>query len=493
MKAVGAGLMRHRLLGMAAAALLALPATVNAQADAVQTWVEEHVPELMRAAHMPGFSIAVVQDGETIYADAFGARDTEMNLPATTDTLFGIGSITKSFVAIAILQLAEAGELSIDDPVSEHLPFELGLPDEPIRIRHFLSHSPGFPSLATSTVLISRGLGEPTGVPMASADDFFRFVNGATDEIAFEPGEHFFYNNAAWRMLGAIVQAKSGMPFHEYVTENVIRPLGMARSTFDTAALFADPDHLLPHRKQGDSVEPAPFPYPNPVDNPDFSFLSAAGGISSSVTEMTRYMNMLIERGRHADGRIVSERSMRQMQTLQIREPDGYYGRTGYGFGLGITPDFLGETLVDHGGSISVSTAHMAMVPAKKIGVVMMGNSSGMNYGAIAQSVLAILLGEDPGTAVPSFGIRERMESLAGHYSIYRDVESVDVLVEGGMLYLQRDPEGAKVPLIPEDESHRGLDYYLLNTGRRTPVEFRRDAEGNTSVLIGRYVYHKSD
>ena len=485
--------MKRAVVCAAATVLLSLPVAVPAQTDAVEAWVQEHVPELMREARMPGFAIAVVQDGETIYADAFGARDTEKNLPATTDTLFGIGSITKSFVAIAILQLAEAGELSLDDPVSEHLPFKLGLPDEPIRIRHFLTHSPGFPSLATSTVLISRGLGEDTGVPMASADDFFRFVNGATDEIVFEPGEHFFYNNAAWRKLGAIVQAKSGMPFHEYVTENVIRPLGMSRSTFDTDALFADPDHLMPHRRRGDSVEPAPFPYPSPVDNPEFSFLSAAGGISSSVTEMTHYMNMLIERGSHDDGRLISERSMRQMQTLQIREPDGYYGRTGYGFGLGITPDFLGETLVDHGGSIAVSTAYMALVPAKKIGVVMMGNSGGMNYGPIAQSVLAILLGEDPETAVPSFGIQERMAALAGHYSIYRDVEAVDVVMEGGMLYLQRDPEGAKVPLLPADPSYRGLDFYLLNTGRKTPIEFRRDAEGNTSVLIGRYVYHKVD
>ncbi|MEM9209819.1 MAG: serine hydrolase domain-containing protein, partial [Pseudomonadota bacterium] len=413
--------------------------------------------------------------------------------PATTDTLFGIGSITKSFVAIAILQLVEAGELDLDDPVSEHLPFELGRPDKPIRIRHLLTHSPGFPNLATSSVLISRGLGEDTGVPMASADDFFRFVNGATDEIAFEPGEHFFYNNAAWRMLGAIVQSRSGLPFHDYVTQKVIGPLGMTRTTFDTAALFADPDHLIPHRRRGDSVEPAPFPYPNPVDNPKFSFLSAAGGISSSVTEMTRYMIMLIEGGRHADGQLVSERSMRQMQTLQIDEPDGYYGRTGYGFGLGITPDFLGETLIDHGGSISVSTAHMALVPAKKIGVVMMGNSSGMNYGAIAQSVLAILLGKNPATAVPSFGVRERMATLAGHYSTYRDVEALDVVLDGGMLYLQRDPDGTKVPLLPEDPSYRSLDHYLLNAGRKTPVEFRRDEQGNTSVLIGRYVYHQRD
>ena len=269
--------------------------------DTVKRWVEDNVPEMMREAQLPGFSIAVVKDGETIYADAFGARDTQGNLPATTDTLFGIGSITKSFVAISILQLAEQGKLSLDDPVSEHLPFELGDPDEPIRIRHLLTHSPGFPNLATSTVLIARGLGEDTGIPMASAEDFFRFVNGAKGEEDFPPGERFFYNNAAWRMLGAIIQEQSGLPFHKYVTENVIRRLGMERSTFNVADLFADADHLTPHRKEDGRAVPANFPYPNPADNTEFSFLSAAGGISSSVTEMTRYMNMLIETGRHGE------------------------------------------------------------------------------------------------------------------------------------------------------------------------------------------------
>ena len=141
--------------------------------------------------------------------------------------------------AIGILQLQEAGKLSIDDPVSEHVPLELGRPGEPIRIRHLLTHSPGFPNLATSTVLISRGLGRNTGVPMSSAEDFYRFVNGAQTEVLFPPGERYFYNNAAWRMLGHVIQKASGMPFHRYIEEHVIRPLGMDRTTLDTSALFA--------------------------------------------------------------------------------------------------------------------------------------------------------------------------------------------------------------------------------------------------------------
>ena len=220
----------------------------------------------------------MVKDGRTVHAAGFGARDPQRNLPATPDTLYGIGSVTKSFVAIAILQLAEQGKLRLDDPVTLHVPLELGRPGQPITIRHLLTHSPGFPNLGTSTILISRGLGSDTGIPMSSAADFYRFVNGAKDEVAFAPGEHFFYNNAAWRMLGHIVQERSGIPFHRYVKERVLDPLGMTRSTLDVAAAFRDPDHLVPHRKGKTGPEAAPFPYPNPEDNPGSASCPPPGG-----------------------------------------------------------------------------------------------------------------------------------------------------------------------------------------------------------------------
>ena len=467
----------------------ALIASTTFADEDLKTWIESSIPAMMREAKMPGFAIAVVQDGATIYAEGFGARDPAKGLPATPDTLFGIGSITKSFVAISILQLAEQGKLDLDDPVSKHIPFELGLPGKPITIRHFLSHSPGFPSLATSSVLLRRGLGEDTGVPMTSADDFFRYVNGAKNEVVFDPGQHFFYNNAAWRMLGAIIQEVSGMPFHKYVTVNVIRPLGMQRTTFDTDQLFADPDHLIPHRQGDDGPEATNFPYPNPNNVGDFSFLSAAGGIASSVNEMTRYVNMLIELGQYAGGRLASRRAMQEMQTVHIRRPDGYYGVYGYGFGLGITPDFLGEKLLGHGGSIVVSTAHMAFIAKRNIGVIMMGNSGGMDYATIAESILAILMKKNPADVIPSLGIRERMRRLEGHYAVYEGLETLDIVKERGMLYLKRDND--LTPLIPKDPDYRGTGFYLLNEGRKTPVEFRFGDDGSESVLIARYVFHK--
>jgi hypothetical protein len=202
-------------------------------------------------------------------------------------------------------------------------------------------------------------------------------------------------------------------------------------------------------------------------------------------------MNMLIESGRHGDDELINRRSMRDMQTLHIEEPDNYYGTTGYGFGLGITPDFLGEKLVDHGGSISVSTAHMALIPEKRLGVVMMGNGGGMSYAPVAEAVLAILLGETPEEVVPALFIPKRMQSLAGSYSIYRDLHSVDIVEDEGVLWLRGDEDDVGTPLVPDDPSLESTSFYMLNNGRRTPVEFREDDSGRLTVIIGRYIYRK--
>ena len=494
---------RFQLTSLFSLALLlsaALPATSQAaepspQAAKLAAWLEENIPLYMAESKMPGFSIAVVKDGQTIYAEGFGARDPKKNLPATPDTLFGIGSITKSMVAIGVMQLVEHGEIALDDPVSKHLPFKLGLPDHPITIHHLLTHSLGIPSLATSTVALYRGLGHETGVPLSSAGDFYRFMNGAENEIVAKPGERFFYHNAAWRMLAHIIQEKSGMPLDEYLKKKVIQPLGMERTTLSVKDFLADPNHITPHYKDSDGNQQATgFPYPDPGDNPDFAFLAGAGGVISSVNEMSRYMIAQIERGKFASGRLASKKSFGRMQKLQIRLPDGHFGRKGYGYGLFITPDFLGHKLVSHGGSIIVSTANMAIVPDIKAGVVMMGNSGGMPYSTISDSVLAILLDKEPAEVLPALQIKQRMDQLIGTYEVYRGLQRLEVFRRNGMLYLRTQSRlggSSSVPLIPEDPSIKSTMFYTLSSGLKSPVEFRPSTDQPVELFLGRYCYRK--
>ena len=99
-------------------------------------------------------------------------------------------------------------------------------------------------------------------------------------------------------------------------------------------------------------------------------------------------------------------------------------------------------------------------------------------------------MGKDPADAVPAFGVRERMQRLEGHYAVYEELESLDIVRQRGMLYLKNGDNLR--PLIPENVDYRGTDYYLLNEGRKTPVEFRFSDDGSVIVMIGRYVYRKN-
>jgi CubicO group peptidase (beta-lactamase class C family) len=466
------------------------------------TWLNEYIPHFMAQCKLPGFSIAVVHDGAVIFADGFGARDPGRNRPATADTLYGIGSVTKSFVALGILQLAEAGKLDLHDPVADHIPCTLGLPDAPITIHHLLTHSLGLPSLATSTLVINKGLGLESGIPLGSANDFYRFVNGAQAEIVAKPGERFFYHNAGYRMLGHLIQEKSGLPFHEYLQERVIAPLGMARTTFDVAAAQADPDHAIFHRKTATGAnEPAPFPYPNPVDNPAFSFLSAAGGLFSSVNELAAYVQLHLAMGRTQSPPLLSPESFAQMQTAHVSRPaqnplpDGTFDQQGYGYGLAITPNFFGHKLVAHDGSVVVSTASLALMPDLNAGVVMMGNGAGMPYATIFQSIFAILLGKEPAAVIPALQIEDRMAQLTGTYETYRGIETIRVINKGGLLYTEAtDPVSTATtltPLIPEDPTLASTNFYTLSNGVKTPVEFWVDERGVIRLIIERYCYRK--
>ena len=102
---------------------------------------EDFTSASMKRGKVPGFSIAVMKEGEVIYTQGFGARDLKKSLPATPDTLYGIGSCTKSFVSMAVMQLVEKGKISLDDPVDQYVPLKIGLPGKPITIHHLLTHS----------------------------------------------------------------------------------------------------------------------------------------------------------------------------------------------------------------------------------------------------------------------------------------------------------------------------------------------------------------
>ncbi|MFB0543468.1 MAG: serine hydrolase, partial [Candidatus Bathyarchaeia archaeon] len=428
-------------------------------------------------------------------AEGFGLRDVEESLPATPQTLYGIGSCTKSFVALAILQLVEKGKISLDDPVNKYIPLKIGIKDKPITIHHLLTHSSGIPSLGTSTIALQRGIGVNVGIPFGSVNDFYRHINGAGEEIADAPGKRFFYFNAGYRMLGHIIQEVSKMNFDTYITEKILKPLKMNRSTLSKGEFEKDPDRMTPYRRseEGNPI-PTEFPYPDVRKNLEFSFIAAAGGIISSVTELTNYLTATINKGKFEEVELLSPELMEEMQKIHMESPPTHFGRNGYGYGWRVVEDFLGTKLVSHGGSILVSTAHLAFLPEQRVGVAMASNSAGFPYATVAQGIFATLMGKDPERVNPTLQIQRKMNMLTGTYEIYKGLSRVKVVNEGGLLYLGQEGRFStrSVPLIPEDEKMETYRFYTLSNGAKSPVEFVVDLPEKIDLYIERNRYHKT-
>ena len=393
--------------------------------------LEGYVVRAMTESHVPGLSIALVKEGQVVYAKGFGARNVEQNLPATADTLYGVGSCTKSFTALAIMQLAEEGKLSIDDPAKKFVPLKISGGPEPILIHHLMSHSSGIPCLGTAEVLIRRATGEEGHwIPLSSSDDLMLHINGAGSEVAAPPGKRYFYFNGGFAMLGEIIERISGMKYEEYVKNRILKPLGMNRSVFTREEFEKDSNVMTAYGKDKEAN-------PRATVHPFHKFIYAPGGLLTSVKEHTNYLVMNMNGGIYQDNRLVDKASLEAMHRPCIDVPKGFFGPEGYAYGWRITEDFLGHKLVSHGGSTGVSSAYVGFIPDLKIGVALAANTSPYGSASMTMGALALLMGKDPEKELPFMAIEERMKQLVGKYEGYKSLRTIQVVKKGAMLYLE--------------------------------------------------------
>lgn len=455
--------------------------------DGSRRKLETIVSETMTKVHAPGVSIALVKEGEVVYAEGFGARNVADNLPATPHTIYGIGSCTKSFTALAVMQLAGEGKLDVHDPVSEHLPLDLGFEDAPITLHHLLSMSSGVPSLGMAGVLIERmtGAGE-SWIPLADMDDFLRFVNDAGGEVAANPGERYFYLNTGFTLLGEVVERVSGTPYEDYVTEKILKPLEMSRSTFKREVFEEDPDAMTAYIKEKDgSVTPTVHPF--------HRLIYAPGGLLSPVTELTNYLKMNMNEGAHEGAQIVEPSLLEKMHSGHNDRGKGIFGRNPYCYGWGVHEDFLGHELVTHSGSTGVSSAVLGFIPDLKVGVAFASNIGG--YGAlIPHAALAILIGKDPEEDLPYLAEDRDLESLTGAYEAYRGTNKVSVVKKGPLLYMEQSSRWAETstPLFPLSRRPGNREFRMfLGEGGERAIEFVETAGGGMDLYAERWRLHR--
>lgn len=364
---------------------------------------ESYASQLVSRHKVPGISLAAARNGEIVYAKGFGHRDREAGLPATTVTVYGIGSITKSFTAVAIMQLEEAGLLSVHDPVVKYLP-EFRLKNhqahaEAITIHHFLTHTGGLPPMASlyfamaDTMKCDPIVAGMEGAakaleqhpPIRTYEELMDFVAALDLELLGPPGRYFSYCNEGYGLLGCIIQRLSGLRYEDYVEERILKPAGMEHSTFHQSVMATYPEvtQLYFVKPDGDDAQPeaAPGWWEAPA-------MSAAGFLRSNVEDLIRYMEIYRTRGKVGHERILSETSVDRMMTPYATGLGGAYG-----YGLMLIPNYHGVCLVEHGGGIKGVAAQVSCVPQAGLTGAALANVAGAPSPQILLGAVNVLLG----------------------------------------------------------------------------------------------------
>jgi CubicO group peptidase (beta-lactamase class C family) len=360
---------RSAVLSAVFTALLAGPAVAQNGRAALLARVDSVVQAEMARTRTPGMSVAIQKGNEILLARGYGLANVELSVPASAETVYRIGSITKQFTAAAILQLAEAGKLRLEDELTKYFP------DYPVRgnrvtIHHLLTHTSGIKSY---TSLGPKFWGEAARLELADSQLVALFKDEPFD---FAPGEKWAYNNSGYYLLGMIVEKASGMPYRQYLREKLLGPLGL-RSTS-----YCDNRPIMPHRASGYEVRNGVLENDDPIG---MSTPGAAGAICSTVLDLLAWRRALFST------QVVSAASLQRMITPVRLNNDSV---TSYAYGLGIGK-LESHRSISHGGGINGFITHLGYLPDDSLTVVVLGNLGRAPSGRVGEALGRLLLGLD--------------------------------------------------------------------------------------------------
>lgn len=416
---------------------------------------EDYVKTLMEKEHIAGVAVAVSQNGQIIYKAGFGVRNISTQEPVTPETIFGIASISKSFTAMAIMQLEDEGKLCVDDPVAKYIPeFKIpGVEDRnSVKIRHLLSHTTGIPPMRRRQEL-------------CTFDKHIEYLATEDYQVLGKPGEYFSYCNDAFLLLGEIIQRLTGRLYRRYMTERILDAAGMYRSTYSLEEIARFHNVSVPYiyNKKCGSLEEQPWP--------KLGNYEVGGGVRSNVLDLMKYAQIYVNKGVVDGKRIVSENGLKKMQ-----EPVYKIGRNSYyGFALKITPDYCGVTLVEHGGSQPGVSSNFGFIPEKGIGAAVLTNVSNVSAQAIWLAAINTVLGlplDQRRSVEPYYDVPfEYLKKFIGTYKS----------AEGGHLQVVADGDILKAKIKDEEYPLRasGEDTLVFERGGfEQVIKFYFDNEG---------------
>jgi CubicO group peptidase (beta-lactamase class C family) len=315
-------------------------------------------------------SVLVAENGKVIFKKGYGFANMEWNIPNTPETKFRIGSITKQFTAMLILQLVEQGKLKLDGKITDYLPDYPKSTGDKVTIHHLLTHTSGIPSYTGFPKFFSEMSRDPYA-PEA-------FVKTFSDSaLQFEPGAKFSYNNSGYFLLGVIIEKVAGKSYEQVLQENILKPLNMQNTGYD----YHGP--IINQRAAGYEKRPGGY-----VNAPylDMSLPYAAGAMYSTVEDL-----YLWDQALYAD-KLLSPNSQALYFKPHIRASFG----GDYAYGWGVNKAVIGQSqdsvmVIAHGGGINGFNTLIQRLSKDKHLIVLLNNTGGTRLDAMSQSIRGIL------------------------------------------------------------------------------------------------------
>ncbi len=336
---------------------------------------------------VPGLAVCVVKDDQVLLSKGYGVRRIHTSEAVDAHTLFAIASNSKAFTAAALAILVDEGKVSWDDPVRKHLPYfrlKDPLAANDIRVRDLLCHRSGLGTFSGDLLW--------WGTPYTPKEILER---AALLEPAAPFRAEYGYSNLMFLAAGEVIEAASGQKWSQFVQERILRPLEMKRTITSVRDLVAQDNYATPHKTMLDGSKPIAWM--------NWDSMAAAGGIISSVHDMSAWMRLQLRAGELAEGkRIFSERSAHEMFQAQMAiklpaKPSARFPSThfrAYGLGWALS-DYKGNKVVGHGGGYDGMYSQVLMVPEQKLGVVVLTNSMTSISNLLAYRTLDAFLGGD--------------------------------------------------------------------------------------------------
>ena len=328
--------------------------------------IEGLLNDQMQPNDVPGYAMCVAKDGSEVYSKGFGVTELGGDQPVTPQSVFAIRSTTKSFTAVALMQLVEQGKIDLDAPVTQYLPyFTMADPRyKDITVRMLASHTSG---LTDEVVMATLPEGETPATADAAIEWYTRSLSD--DTLTAAPGETWQYADTNFILVGDIIEKVSGEPYNDYMSKHVLEPLGMTHSTFDAAAIPAG-------ALVGEHVT-TPEGVVEATALSDFSgFERPAAGIYSTCDDMARWMQMNLNRGELDGVRILEPESYDLLWTpVAATGYDEFFGPWAGQYGLGWSiGENGGHFLTSHPGGAEGQNIHFQLAPDDNLGVVVLAN-----------------------------------------------------------------------------------------------------------------------